>query len=298
MNINFIVILLFLSLFKVKLKDSNYTSPFNSKKEQEKDEIAVVIELNDSNFDSIIQDGNNNRWFILFYLETCYHCHRAKEVLNRILELRDYEIINNIKFAEIEININSKSDVRFNISKTPYIILVENNTMYELDLYPNEKNLKNFISTDLRNVTKDLKPFPHINILKYHFILFKNTLSFIVEKLNEYLEKKKINFKFSISTFILGYIFACFAIWTTVVYLALKCTDSRINNIKKNKSERKNNSEIKEDKINNDNTGDSEEKKKIKEEEKEIKEAISKENNIEYNKNIGVIKKEKKKKKE
>ena len=70
--------------------------------------------------------------------------------------------------------------------------MVENNTMYELDLYPNEKNLINFIRTDFRNVTKDLKPFPHINILKYHFILFKNSLSFIVEKLNEYLEKRKV----------------------------------------------------------------------------------------------------------
>ena len=279
MNFNFIIILLFLSLFQVNLKDSNNTSPFNSTKDHEKDEIAEILELNDSNFDSIIQDGNNNRWFILFYLETCYHCHRAKTVLNRILELRDYEVINNIQFAEIEINRNSKSDVRFNISATPYIILVENNTMYELDLYPNEKNLINFIGTDFRNVTKDLKPFPHINILKYHFVLFKNSLSFIVEKLNEYLERKKINFKFSILTFILGYIIICFALWTTVVYLVLKCTDSKKNNLKKNNSERKNNSIIKGNKTNYDNTGNSEEKKKMKVEEKEKKEAINSENN-------------------
>ena len=300
MNFNFIILLLFLSLLQVKLKDSFNISHINSTKGHEKDEIVEVIELNDSNFDSIIQDGINNRWFILFYLETCYHCHRAKIVLNRILELRDYEIVNNIKFAEIEINRNSKSDVRFNISGTPYIIMVENNTMYELDLYPNEKNLINFIGTDFRNVTKDLKPFPHINIFKYHFILFKNSLSFIVEKLNEYLEKRKVKFKFSILTFILGYAIICFAIWATVVYVVLKCTDSKKINTKKNNLEKKTNSKIKENKYNYDNTGDSEEKKKIKEEEKEkeIKEAISNENINEDNKNGSLIKKEKKKKKE
>jgi len=300
MNFNFILILLFLSLLQVKLKDSINISHINSTKEHEMDEIAEVIELDDSNFDSIIQDGINNRWFILFYLETCYHCYRAKEVLNRILELRDYQIVNNIKFAEIEINRNSKTDIRFNISGTPYIIIVENNTMYELDLYPNEKNLINFIGIDFRNVTKDLKPFPHINILKYHFILFKNTLSFFVDKLNEFLENKKINFKFNILTFILGYIIICFAIWATVIYLVLKCTDSKKVNIKKNNLEKKTNSKIKEDKYNNDNTGDSEEKKKIKEEEKEkeIKGSINNENNKEDNKNGNEIKKEKKKKKE
>ena len=171
MNFNFIIILLFLSLLQVRLKDSINISRINSTKGHEKDEIAKVIELSDSNFDYIIQDGINNRWFILFYLEGCPHCHRLKEVLNRIIELRNYEIVNNIKFAEIEINRNSKSVFRFNISAAPYIIIVENNTMYELDLYLNEKNLINFIDTDFRNVTKDLKPFPHMNILKYYFLL-------------------------------------------------------------------------------------------------------------------------------
>ena len=69
MNFNFIILLLFLSLLQVKLKDSFNISHINSTKGHEKDEIVEVIELNDSNFDSIIQDGINNRWFIYSILK-------------------------------------------------------------------------------------------------------------------------------------------------------------------------------------------------------------------------------------
>ena len=183
MNAHFILILILISLIQVELIEiNNITYIQKSSENQEKYTVPEVIELNDSNIDSIIKDGIYNRWLILCYLETCYHCERARQVLNDILESGNYPIINNIKFAQIEVQKNIKSNIRFNISKVPYTILVENNTMYELELYPSEKNLLNFIGTDFRNVTKDIMPFPHMNIFKYYYAIFDNSVSEIVKE--------------------------------------------------------------------------------------------------------------------
>ena len=199
-----------------------------------------MIELNDSNIDSIIKDGIYNRWFILCYLETCYHCQRARQVLDDILESGNYPVINNIKFAQIEVQKNIKSNIRFNISKVPYIILVENNTMHELELYPSEKNLLNFIGTDFRNVTTDIKPFPHMNIFKYYYAIFDYSVSEIVKKINDYLKTKNIFFEFNSLTFILSYVILCSAISILLISAIMKCFTSKKNKNKINKLQIKN----------------------------------------------------------
>ena len=271
MNIIFIQIIIFLI---VELKGDNIESNISA-------EIIEILEINDSNFDSIIQNGNNNRWLILFYLETCYHCYRARRLLNTILELKKYKEINNIKFASIEVKKNSKANIRFNITKVPYIILVENNTMLELDSYSNEKNLINFIETNFNNVTKDLIPFPTLNILQYHYILFINSLNSITDIINDYLESKNLNFKFNLLTLILAYILFCFILCYSIVYIYFKCLNSKKNNLNKKKinsqkivKNDKNNVNNINKEINDMDKVENEEAKKLKEEinEKEDKE--------------------------
>ena len=309
MNVHFILILILLSLIKLEFKDINDTTYIPKFTEnREKDAVPEMIELNDSNIDSIIKDGIYNRWFILCYLETCYHCQRARQVLDDILESGNYPVINNIKFAQIEVQKNIKSNIRFNISKVPYIILVENNTMYELELYPSEKNLLNFIGTDFRNVTTDIKPFPHMNIFKYYYAIFDYSVSEIVKKINDYLKTKNIFFEFSSLTFILSYVILCSAISILLISAIMKCFTSKknknkINKINKMKIKNENDREkekAKEKENNNENNNsiESEEIKKAREEEKEkekkdtIIKKVEKENNNRENK------KEKKKKKE
>ena len=306
MNVHFILILILLSLIKLEFKDINDTTYIPKFTEnREKDAVPEMIELNDSNIDSIIKDGIYNRWFILCYLETCYHCQRARQVLDDILESGNYPVINNIKFAQIEVQKNIKSNIRFNISKVPYIILVENNTMYELELYPSEKNLLNFIGTDFRNVTTDIKPFPHMNIFKYYYAIFDNSVSEIVKKINDFLKTKNIFFEFNSFTFILSYVVLCSAISILLISAIMKCFTSKKNKNKINKLQIKNENDrekekAKEKENNNENNNsiESEEIKKAREEEKEkekkdtIIKKVEKENNNRENK------KEKKKKKE
>ena len=186
MNIIFLELIFLFQLISVELKEKdNYD---NSSKSNNKNEKIEILELNDSNFDLVIQNGKKNRWLILFYLETCYHCSRARTIINRILEFKEYKIINNIKFASIEVENNTKANIRFNVSQVPYIILVENNTMIEFDNYANEKNLINFIETNFTNVTNELKPFPTRNIFKYYYKKFDNSLAFVIDGINTYLK--------------------------------------------------------------------------------------------------------------
>ena len=222
MNYKLIHIIFLIQILKVEL-NANINDSDISKDNQKEDWQEELIELNDSNFDSVIQNGYKNRWLILFYLETCYHCYRARTLINRILELRDYNKINNIKFASIEIKNNSKCNIRFNMSGVPYIILVENNTMYELDSYASEKNLINFIGTDFMNVTSELKPFPQYSVIKHYYRLTQNSLFYVIDIVNNYLESKNIKFKFNGITFVLSYMIICIIVWTSVILIFEKC---------------------------------------------------------------------------
>ena len=40
------------------------------------------------------------------------------------------------------------------------MFLLRNNSIYEMDLYPNQKNLIKFINTNFSDVQNELKPFP------------------------------------------------------------------------------------------------------------------------------------------
>ena len=107
---------------------------------------SKIHDLNDLFFDYMIRDGKIYRWFILFYSKTCGHCMRAKREIKKVFE--ELKSNDSLRFAQIEAYDNTMTNVRFNITGVPYIIIVENNTMHELDLYPNYENLKKFIFTN------------------------------------------------------------------------------------------------------------------------------------------------------
>ena len=274
MKVNFIQIMFFLNcLLNVELEESvNGSEPSKTMNEK----MEEIIELNDSNFDLTIQKGNNNRWLIIFYLETCYHCYRARIVLNRILELKEYKNINKIKFASVEVEKNSQCNDRFNVSQVPYIILVENGTMIEFDSYANEKNLIDFIETNYTNSTYDIKIFPKFNIFIYYFHQFEKSIYYVVNEINKYLESKNIKFKFTALSLILGYIILCFILWTSVILCIFKCFNNK-NNPKKKLKEKK---EIENKSINDEKSKKMREEMEEKEKEKEKEDKHLNENSL------------------
>ena len=162
-----------------------------------------IYDLNDMIFDYMIREGKIYRWFILFYSKTCGHCRRARKEINKVFE--DLKTNNTLRFAQMEAYDNTLTNVRFNITGVPYIILIENNSILELDLFPNYENLKNFILTNFSEVKEELKPLPkRVKFTYVAWVIFKQTLDSITEGFNNLLKRHNINIKFNSLTFVIS----------------------------------------------------------------------------------------------
>lgn len=262
---------------------------------------SQTIILNDYNFDSLVQNGNLNRWLVIFFSETSSFCKQIKSIIDKIIEEKKYKKINNIKFGSMDIDNNLQSLIRFNITGVPYIIIVENNKMTQFQMFPIEQNIINFIETEIDEFI-DMKDFiKQLSLFEFIRDLSIFTLRYYVEKINSFLNKKKINVEFNIITFLL---FTTFFISSFIILFMLciiKCFCNRKIIKKKDTNKDKKIKNNKEDEINKEddiNNEDNEEiKKKLEEKkEKEMKEKEKKENKS--NNNDDNKKKEKKKKKE
>ena len=244
MKFNFLLLILFL-ISNILTKENTSATKTNYIKKTIKPDEQIKIEnvneeegyfsadkiheLNDISFDYIIKDGKIYRWFILFYSRSCGHCKRAKKEILKIFQ--DYKNVSNIRFAEMEAYQNTMTNVRFNISGVPYMVLIENKTMYEMDLFPNYDNLKDFIFTNFSEVKEDLKPLPKkVKFAYVAWLILKQTLDDITESFNKFLTNKGIKFQFNTFGFIACII--CFIIlmcWG-IIHICLKycCNDEDI----------------------------------------------------------------------
>ena len=213
MNFLLVQIFFFFVLIKIELGERINPNKNNKIIKEEKSEIYI---LNDNNFNSFVKDGKDNRWLIIFFTESCYHCERAIQILNNILYKNKFRTINNIKFGKIDIEKNSKTNFRFNISEVPYIIMIENNSMVELIFYPNENNLLNFIGSNFSQ-WKNIFPIPKNNLFRYYYIYFKNSINFLVNNINAFLKSSNINYDINPIVFILLYIIFCIIVWTILI---------------------------------------------------------------------------------
>ena len=83
------------------------------------------------------------------------------------------------------------------------MILVENGSMFEMDLFPNYENLKDFIFTNFTEVVGDLKPIPRkVKFAYIAWVILKQTLDDVSNNFNIFLSNKGIKFKFNTYGFI------------------------------------------------------------------------------------------------
>ena len=231
-----IPLLLFILFTKIFLKEENNETKNETENIQEefKEEEGYysadkIYDLNDMIFDYMIRDGKIYRWFIFFYSKTCGHCRRAKKEITKVFE--NLKNDKTVRFAQMEAYDNTLTNVRFNISGVPYIILIENNSILELDLFPNYENLKNFISTNFSDVNEELKPLPkRVKFTYVAWVIFKQTLDNITEGFNNLLKRHNINIKFNSLTFVITVlstiILCCFGMVKCCVYCC--CNDEDI----------------------------------------------------------------------
>ena len=181
-----------------------------------------IHELNDITFDYIIRDGQIYRWFILFYSRSCGHCKRAKKEILKIFDT--YKNKTNLRFAEIEAYQNTMTNIRFNVTGVPYMIIVENKSMYEMDLFPNYDNLKDFIFTNFTEVKDDLKPFPRkVKFAYVAWLILKQTLDDFTSSFNRFLTNRGIKFQFNTWGFVVTIIAIIILICWGIIQMCLKC---------------------------------------------------------------------------
>jgi thiol-disulfide isomerase/thioredoxin len=255
-----------------------------------------TIVVNDSDFDATIQYGVFHRWLIIFYAETCNFCKQIKSMIDKIIEDKNYINKNDIRFASLDIDYNLQTQIRFNITGIPLIVMVEDNKMITYDMFPNEKLLIEFIQTDNFSEYRNVKTFPAR--LKYDEFIKKLiifSLNYYVGQINNFLDKKKIPFKFTNTSFLV-YSISIVSFLMVVFFIAIiKCCCSGKSIKKESKEQEEKLNEEKEEIKEMKNGNNSEEMKKAAEEKKEKE---MNEKSIKDNKDEGNKKKEKKKKKE
>ena len=258
-----------------------------------------VYSLNDLTFDMVLQKGNNNKWLVILYSATCGHCEHARREIRKILP--NYRNDTTIKFAEIEINNNRMTNVRFKIEGVPYIFLLQNNSMYEMNTYANQKNLKKFIETDFNKIPpEELIPFPPmVPIYEFGWMVIKNIFRGITEMVNEMLFDHGYEFEFTPLTLLLTVVIGFGSICILEYLICLRfCPDESQKKIKKPVKkekeiieEEKEEEEEEVEEENNDETKENEYDDKLKE-----KKEASEEEKIKKEKEIEEKKKEEEKK--
>ena len=259
-----------------------------------------VYMLTDITVDKALQNGNNYRWLVILFSQTCGHCYFARSEIRKIVpEFKNSPLL---RFAELEININPMSNMRFNIEGVPYIFILQNNTMYLMDLYPSQKNIMKFLGIDLGYfLPEEKKPFPPPVNFKNN--KFNNVFQDMTNSVNEFLTNYGIKFQFTSITLIValvsGFSLICFLDYFCCVNC---CPDIEEPNEDEKDKEKENNkkNDNKSNEKENENEGKVDENKEISEEEKikreKEKENIEKEKNKNKNQKKGEKIKDKKKK--
>ena len=258
MNYILVQIFFFLLQFNIEFNEVIDTNKNSQPKKEQKSEIII---LNDNNFHTFVKDGRDNRWLIIFFSQSCYYCNRAIQILNNILYKNQFKSVNNIKFGKIDISINTKINFRFNISEVPYIALIDNNSMIELNLYPNEKNLLNFIESNLSQWKNKLN-IPKNNLLKYYYMSFDNSISIFVNNINNFLKSRHINYSMNSIVFMLLYIVLCIIFWTIIFKGCIICIICCGHKKKEDSNNNINNEEINDKNNVEENINDKDEKDK------------------------------------
>lgn len=92
-------------------------------------DLKEVRNLTDINFDLEVKNGIKNPWYVMFYLETCQVCKITKSDLDSLIN--EFEQENSLNAGVVECAKNIWTCLRFNITKVPTILYIDQNSMFE-----------------------------------------------------------------------------------------------------------------------------------------------------------------------
>jgi thiol-disulfide isomerase/thioredoxin len=153
-----------------------------------------ILPLSTNNFSSIMsKKKNSDKYLIIFYTNLCENCQNAIKTIEKVSN--QFKNNKNIQFFKINCEENMLLSFQFNVTNIPYIILFENNKIYEFVNIPTFSNFINFINE--KKTFFDSKKIPKIN---YSNLIYKFYIEFIEvvnNKINFWLKCYKINIKIS-----------------------------------------------------------------------------------------------------
>ena len=215
-----------------------------------------IMVLEGDQLDYVIKNASytNTKLFLIFYVPHCIYCKHALKVLNENIK-NNFDEKDPISFGiiNLENQTNIWTGLRFNITRIPYIILIENNKMYYYQNSFEEKSVMNFINEE-KNIEDALDIPPPVG--------FFGKLKAAMKELNEKVElflgkygiKKEYSSKICYVIVILGFISLFFIEYHIIEFCKSLFRKKNKNNVKnktpgeiKEKNDDKNiNKEIKE----------------------------------------------------
>lgn len=199
-------------------------------------------ELNDGNFYSKI--GETQKSFVIFYLPTCGHCHKAKatleDVKKEINTNKKYEDSRNIPIYALDCQLHNYACVNFEIKQVPTMILIYEDKYVKFDSYPSNEKLLNFITEIPHEDSLVLLP-QELGIFGMVIKVFEEFQEIVTSYMIDWLKSKEINYKWENkdSLLLLGSILV-FIICLEIAIISLCCNTSTT---KKKKPENKTSNE-------------------------------------------------------
>lgn len=180
------------------------------------------LELNNESFNKLVESNKydkNKKLLVIFYAKNCPNCEEAIKIISNDI-LKQYSYDNKIDFAKVDCDLkeNIWLDMRFNITRIPYIILIKGNYFYELKSNYDKYELNNFIND--RKDIRELKLIPNDTyLLEKQIIVFKYNINYITQYIYSHYG---INISDNIIIFILIILFILF-LWLLKYLLVLCC---------------------------------------------------------------------------
>ena len=174
-----------------------------------------ISEINYASFRKYINE--NKKLLIIFYLKNNIFCEKAlKTIENEIIN--DYNDESGIKFGKINVDSENMLSHKFNITKIPTIILIQEDYFYELDQKPDKYSIKDLI--DLPKDNTNGKKIPeHFSIIEKISNIIEMTVNYIFKLVYSIF---KIRLNKNIIIFILILIFFIF-LWFIQKILCFIC---------------------------------------------------------------------------
>ena len=141
-----------------------------------------ILELNNESFNKLLElhkYDKNKKLFLVFYTKNCKNCKEAINVINDIIDKYKYDKAIDFGKVDCDLRENIWLNLRFNITRIPYIILIVNgNVFYELNSNYDKYEISHFIN-DVKSNKDSLKIQNDIDISKKRIIILNFTINYI-----------------------------------------------------------------------------------------------------------------------